>query len=200
MAKAGRLAKELMVRELTEAVKQRANFFVASLGRLQAVEADTLRKRLRGVQARALVVKRTLGLRGVADLKLDPALQGGVNGGAIELFSGSVVLVFPGEDLIPAAKLFVDFAKDSQEKLVVRGGWVEGQLLDQPRLTEVASLPSKLQLMAQLIGVLESPMTDAILTIEQVLGDVPWVVEEAAKTVKPVLTGQTESQEGNANG
>ena len=178
MAKAGRLAKELMVRELTDAVKQRSNFFVASIGPLQAVEADTLRRRLRGVQARVLVVKRTLGLRGMTDLKL--------NSGTSDLFSGSVALVLPGEDVIPAAKLLVDFAKESQDKLVVRGGWVEGQLLDQKRLQEVAGLPSKLDLVAQLIGVLESPMADLVFTIERVLGDVAWVVEEAAKSVKPV--------------
>lgn len=174
MAKAGRLVKELMVRELAAALADRSSFFVASIGALQATEADELRKRLRSVQARMLLVKRTLARRGV------PALQRA--DGLETLFSGSVALIVPGEDLIPAAKLLADFAKDRKEKLLIRGGWVEGQAVDQARFQEVAGLPAKPQLIAQLIGVLESPLTSLIFTVEQVLGDVPWVLEEASHT------------------
>lgn len=172
MAKVGRLVKELMVQELTNALQVRPNFFVASLGSLSAAETDTLRKRLRTSQANVLMVKRTLGLRGVLAMKLDDAKP---------LFEGSVALVLPGEDLIPAAKLLMDFAKEHQEKLTIRGGWVEGQCLDRTRVEELANLPPKPQLIAQLIGVLESPLADLIFTIEAALGELAWVLEEASK-------------------
>ena len=180
MAKAGRLVKELMVRELATALSRRPDFFVASVGPLQATEVDTLRRRLQGVQARVLMIKRTLSLRGLAGVTLDPALKGG------DLCVGSVLFVLPGEEALPAAKLLVGFAKDRQEKLVLRGGMVDGQLLDAERLREVAELPSKPQLIAQLIGAIESPVVDVIWTLERVMGDVAWVLEEASKSVKHV--------------
>ena len=176
MAKVGRLVKELMVRELTEALRERPSFFVASMGPLQAVEADTLRKRLRTVNARLFRVRRTLGLQGFKSLQID--------GSTTAMLEGSVGLVLPGEDIVPAAKLLVDFAKDHQEKLAVRGGLVEGQVLDKKGLEFLASLPSKPQLIAELIGVLESPITDLILTLEGALGELPWVIEEASKSRK----------------
>ncbi len=175
MAKAGRLVKELMVRELTKALSDQPNFFVASLGPLQAPEADVLRKRLRRVQARLFMVKRTLGLRGIAALQLD--------GEAADLFAQSSVLVLPGEEVIPAAKLLMEFVKENQEKLTIRGGVVEGRLLDAKRLRDVAELPPKPQLIAQLIFAIESPLTDVVWTLERVLGEVALVLEEASKSI-----------------
>jgi large subunit ribosomal protein L10 len=170
--KAGRFAKDLIVQELTQALQERQSFFIAAIGRLQAVEADALRKRLRPLQARLLVAKRTLSLRGIATLKLN---------GVSSLFAGSVALVLPGEDVLPVAKLLVDFAKANQDKLAIRGGWIEGQLLDGKQVEELAVLPPRLQLIAQVVGAIESPIAEVILTLEAVLGDVAWVLEEAAK-------------------
>jgi len=173
MANAGRLVKELEVQELTAALKTRLNFFVASVGNLKAVEADALRKQLRGVEARLLVMKRTLSLRGILPLKL--------NGGSSQLLQGSVAFVFPGEELAQAAKLVVQFARANEGKLIIRGGWVDGQLLDRAVLEELASLPPRPQLVARLIGAIEGPITDLIFTLEALLGELAWVIEEVAK-------------------
>lgn len=172
MAQVGRLVKELMVQELTAELRGRSNFFVASVGRLSANETDTLRKRLRASQSKMLMVKRTLGLHGFSALKLDAV------GG---LLGGSVALILPGEDLIPVAKLLVDFAKADQEKLSLKGGWVEGQLLDRKRLEELASLPPKPQLIAEVIFGIEGPMADLVMTLEAVLSEPVFVLEEAGK-------------------
>lgn len=172
MAKVGRRLKELMLEELTTVLKARQTFFIASTGPLRATETDTLRKRLQGVQARMLVVKRTIGARGLSAMKFD---------GADALLSGAVALVLPGEDIIPAAKLLVDFAKENQEKLKVRGGWVDGQLLDQTRILEFANLPARPQLMAHLVGVLEAPMSDLVMTLEGAISELAFVLEEAGK-------------------
>lgn len=176
MAKVGRLVKDVMVQELTEALKERQNFFVAAMGALSATEADTLRKRLRASKARMLMIKRTLGLQGMSALQMEEAKR---------LFEGSIALVFPGEDLIPAAKLLADFAKENQEKLHIRGGLVEGQVLDRTRFEELANLPPRLQLIAHVVGALEAPLANLVWTLESVLGEVAWVLEEASKAKPP---------------
>ena len=172
MAKVGRLVKDMVVQQITSTLKERPSFFVTSMGPLPAADADGLRKRLAGSQAKMVMVKRRLGLRGVADLKIE---------GLGELFAGSIALVFPGEDIVPAAKLLVDFAKANQDKIIIRGGLVEGQFLNTKRVEEVASLPSRLQLLANVVGTIEAPMTDLIFTVERVLGDLAYVLEEAGK-------------------
>ena len=188
MAKIGRMVKDRMVQELTQAMGERPNFFVTSIGKLEASEADGLRKKLHSVRSRLLVVKRTLGARAFSLLKTEEAAS---------LFAGSVGLVLPSEDLLPTAKVIVEFAKSHEEQLVVRGGWIDGQLLAKPQVEHLASLPPKPQLIAELIGVLESPISNLIFTLEQVLGDIPWVLEEASKT-RPAQSS-TETQ-GGTNG
>ena len=172
MPKVGRLVKDSMVQELTTRLSATPNFFVTSVGPLQAGEADTLRKRLRGTHASLLMAKRTLSLRGVAGLKLEEIGT---------LFSGSVAFVLPGEDLIRTAKTIVEFAKANQHKLAIRGGWVDGQVLDETRVEELANLPPKPQLIAQIVSFLESPMAQLVMILEHALGDLAWVLEEAAK-------------------
>ena len=190
MAKVGRLVKDLMVQEMTTALKARPNFFVTSVGPLRATEADTLRKQLQTAQGRLLMIKRTLGLRGLASLKL--------NGGLTELFTGSLLLVLPGEDAVHAAKVIVDFAKANEGKLLIRGGWVDGQLLDQQRVQELASLPPRPQLVAQLVGVIESPIAELIMVLESILGELAWVLEEASKAATPAETAKAETQPASA--
>jgi large subunit ribosomal protein L10 len=63
----------------------------------------------------------------------------------------------------------------------VRGGLVEGQVLDGKRVVALANLPARPQLMAEVVGVLEAPMTDLVFTLERLIGDVAWIIEEAAK-------------------
>ena len=173
MAKIGRLVKDRIVQDVTSTLKEHPSFFITNLSGLRASDTDTLRKKLRGTNARVLMVKRTLGVRGAGSVGLE---------GIEQFFEGSVSLVFPGEDIVPAAKLLVDFAKDKQEKVLIRGGLIEGQVLDKKGIEHLASLPSKLQLVAELIGWIEAPITSIILTLENALGEVAWVLEEASKT------------------
>ena len=198
MAKVGRLVKDLIIQEVGSALKQQPSFFVTSVGPLQAADADALRKKLRGSHARMLMVKRTLGIRSVGTV--------GATDGITAFFEGQIALVIPGEDIIPAAKLLCDFAKVNEGKIVIRGGWVDGQLLSKQRLEEFANLPSRPQLIAEVIGALEAPLVDLIFTVERVLGNVAWVLEEAskaqpqaAKSTPQAEGSQAQQQEGTSN-
>ena len=183
MPKVGRFVKERMVEELSGALKGSSSLLIASMGPLKAAETDSLRKRLRGSQARLFVAKRTIGTRGLSTLSGADGLE--------KLLSGSVAFVIPGDDVVKTAKIVVEFAKANEGKLIVRGGWVEGHLLDDKRVEEMANLPSKLQLIANVVGALEAPFTDLIWTLEHHMSDLAWVVEEAAKK-KPREGGHIE--------
>lgn len=46
-----------------------------------------------------------------------------------DFFWGNLVIVFYVEDLVVLVKIFIDFVKDN-DKLVFKGGWLDGKLLD----------------------------------------------------------------------
>lgn len=188
MAKVGRLVKETMINELSTQLGEQPNFFVTRINRLTSIDADALRQKLFGSQASLVVIKQKLGRRAAEELKIP---------GLADLFEGSVGIVIPGEDVLPAAKVIVDFIKTHAEQLSVRGGFIEGTVLDQQRVEHLASLPSKPVLLAQVVFTIEAPIADVIFTIERLVGDVMWAAEQAAAK-KPQPAPQSEGPAGAA--
>ncbi len=185
MANVGRMVKESIIQELSSTLAKRPNLFVTTVNRLPSAEADSLRQKLYTSQARLVLVKRRLGRRTVEQLNVP---------GLAELLEGSVGLVLPGEDVLPAAKLIVDFIKTHEDQLAVRGGMVDGQLLDKTHVEELASLPPKPILLAQVVATLESPMADVIFTLEQLIGDVAWLLGEGGGEKTPLPATQAGGQ------
>ena len=172
MAQVGRLVKESLIEHVTNRLNEHPNFFVTSITKLPASEADVFRQKLFASHARLVMVKRRLGLRAVEGLKLS---------GSRELLQGSVAFILAsGEDAAQIAKLISDFRKSHEEQLVVQGAFIDGQLLDKSRVEQLAQLPSKFVLLAQVVGAIESPMADVIFTLERLIGDLGWVVEQMA--------------------
>lgn len=171
MAKVGRLVKEGSVREIAAQLSGRPNFFITAINRLAAPDADTLRRQLFGSKAHLLVVKRKLGQRAVGGLNV---------AGLSELLDGSIGIVLADADALATAKLLVEFRKTHEEALAVRGAVIDGQLLDAARVEQLAQLPPKPVLLAQVAATIESPIADVIFTLERLIGDIAWLAEQAA--------------------
>lgn len=180
MAKVGRMVKESSATEISAKLSERPNFFVASITRLPASEADLFRRKLSTSQSRLLMVKRRLGHRVVEPLKL---------AGLPELLEGSIGLILAGEDVLQVAKTLMEFHKAHAEQITVRGAVIDGQLLDPHRVKELAGLPPRPVLLAQVVMTIEAPMADLILTVEQLIGDLAWVTEQAATKTGTPTTG-----------
>jgi large subunit ribosomal protein L10 len=93
------------------------------------------------------VLKNTLARRAVAGTPFEVA-QGAMVGPLIYGFS---------EDAVAAAKVISDFAKGN-EKLVVKGGAYAGKALDANGVKALAAIPSREVLIAQIAGLLKSPI------------------------------------------
>lgn len=111
---------------------------------LSVTEMAELRIKLREAGARYRVAKNTLARRaaddaGMAELK--------------ELLDGPTALVFCSEDPVAPAKALKAFAKD-HPALVIRGGYLDGEILDDAAAVRLADLASKEELLAQLAGLM----------------------------------------------
>ena len=62
------------------------------------------------------------------------------------------------KDPVAAAKLLTDFAKENEQKPAVKGGLLDGDVIDQAQVKQLASLPSREQMLAELGAGLQSPM------------------------------------------
>ena len=171
MASVGRLVKESMVKELSTELSERPDFFVTALGRMPASEADALRQKLYTSKATFVIIQRRLGRRSLDPLKIT---------GLDQLLEGSVALVLSSDNVLPTAKLIVEFIKAHEGQLAVRGAVIDGQLLDRSHVEQLASLPPRAVLLAQVVATIESPLADVVFTLERLIGDVAWIAEQAA--------------------
>jgi large subunit ribosomal protein L10 len=94
------------------------------------------------------VLKNTLARRAVAGSGFD-VVSAQMTGPLIYGFS---------EDAVAAAKVVAEFAK-TNSKLVIRGGAYGGKALDVEGVKQLASIPPKEVLLAQLLGLMQSPIS-----------------------------------------
>jgi len=93
------------------------------------------------------VLKNSLARRAVAGTPFEVAA---------ETMAGPLIYGF-SEDAVAAAKVIADFAKGN-DKLVVKGGAYAGRALDAAGIKALAAIPSREVLIAQVAGLLRSPI------------------------------------------
>ncbi len=172
MSHIGRQTKEIMVQTLTQRLQTTPNLLITSFEKLTVANANELRRSLHHVSSHYVVAKGTLAQRALASLGWD---------GAAQLLHGSVGFILAGEDAAKASKVLLDFIKAHEGALVVRGAWMDGAVLSTAQVTELAKLPSRQELLAQLVMTIEGPLADLVNTLEGVLRETVFVLDEVAK-------------------
>jgi len=128
---------------------------------LTVQEAMALRGQLRAAGAEALVVKNTL---------MRIALEQAEMATSEELSSGPCLVTFVYDDIAPAAKAVVDFARASDDKLTVMGGLVGNELVDASQIRALASLPPRDVLLGQVVGTIQAPISGFVRALAAIMG------------------------------
>ena len=140
--------KQEMVTGLAGKLRQAPTVYVTDFTGLNVALITELRRRLRKAGVEYVVVKNTLALRALVEAQiagLEPHL------------GGPTALVLGGADPVAAAKVLADFAKE-YEKPAIRVGLVEGRTVTPEQVKQLAALPSKPELLAQLGGAFQAPL------------------------------------------
>ncbi len=134
--------------------------FIVDFKGMNVEEVTTLRKQLAPVDSEMKVVRNTLAKLA---LKNHPEMDDALS----DQFVGTNAFVFAYSDAPASAKLLCDFGEDVEE-LVIKSGVMEGKALDENSIKALADLPSKEVLQAQLLGVLQAPMSKLVRTLNEV--------------------------------
>lgn len=108
-------------------------------------QMDTIRRGFERANVFFRVVKNSLAMR---------ALEGTGKEKLADHFRGNIGLVISNEDAVTTAKLVKTFAKDN-DKIVVRAGFFDGDVLEPKGVAAVAELPSKEELQSMLLATLQ---------------------------------------------
>ena len=143
-----RSEKEAVISEVTDLAAKAQTLVMAEYRGITVADMTKLRSTARSNGVSLSVLKNTLARRAVAGSQFEVA---------VDQMTGPLIYGF-SVDAVAAAKVVADFAK-TNDKLVIRGGAFAGKALDVAGVKRLANIPSKEVLLAQLCGLLMSPIS-----------------------------------------
>jgi len=147
--------KKALVAEVSEVASKALSVVAAEYRGLSVTQMTELRSKARAAGVYMRVVKNTLARKAVTGTSfecLGPVLK------------GPLVLAFSKDDPGAAARVIKAFSKDN-DKLVTTAVSLGGQLLTAKSLDQVASLPTREQALAMLMGVMRAPIQKLVSTL-----------------------------------
>ena len=143
-----RSEKEAVVNDVTGLAAKAQTLVMAEYRGITVADMTKLRIAARSNGVELTVLKNPLARRAVA---------GSGFAVASDMMTGPLIYGF-SVDAVAAAKVVADFAK-TNDKLVIRGGAFAGKALDVNGVKQLANIPSKEVLLAQLLGLMQSPIS-----------------------------------------
>ncbi|MBI5232363.1 MAG: 50S ribosomal protein L10 [Coriobacteriales bacterium] len=140
--------KETIIAEIRERISGSQAFILTDYRGLSVKEMQELRNKLREQGGELSVYKNRLTRIALQELGL-PEMD--------EMLQGPTAFLFVEGDPVGPAKALTGFAKD-HPALEVKGGYVQEQLVDASGVKAIASLPSREELIAKLMGTMLNPV------------------------------------------
>lgn len=162
--------KEAAIAELKENIKNNTITIMSQYKGITADEVTTLRAKLRDENITYKVYKNTLARRALDELDLSDASA---------FIDGPVAWAFC-EDPVAPAKILKTFSKDVKV-IVMLGGILDGDIVDAAKLRKLADLPSRDQLIAQVVGTIAMPLRNLVGILSAVPRSMVNVVEAIRK-------------------
>ncbi|MBI4335756.1 MAG: 50S ribosomal protein L10 [Candidatus Omnitrophica bacterium] len=171
MAKIGKICKEEMIKELSSKLKGGSNIFVTDCSGLSVLELGKLRGSLRNEKTSYFIVKNSLGklaLKNVDRETLAPLLE------------GTIGIALGGTDPISVSKTLLKFSKDTG-KLRVKGGIVDGNVVNENEIKQIALLEPKQVLLARAFGGMKAPITNFVNVLNGAISKIVYAIEAIRK-------------------
>jgi large subunit ribosomal protein L10 len=159
--------KEELVGIYGELLRGTNGIIVTEYKGLTVAQVSTMRDKLRDIDGKFVITKNTLFSIALRDAGW-PVPE--------ELLKGPVGIAVGNGNFPAVAKMVVGFLKDYEEVLSIKGGVMEGQILNPSQVEAVSNLPSLDELRAQLAGLISQPaaglvsvLNGGVASIAQVL-------------------------------
>ena len=178
--------KKVMLDKVIDKFKKAKTAVFSGYSGIDVKSMTTLRKKLRAQKVDYLIFKKTLIHIGAKEAGL-PAIDE-------KLLEGPIAVAISYDDEMAPIKVLYAVSKDKalEDKLKIFGAYMEGKVLTKAEVLELAKLPSKQELLGQLVYMLNSPISGFHHVLYEVMRKFVGVVQAYAKT-RPAETPKVEA-------
>ena len=163
--------KQAIVASLTEKLQNAAAGVLVDYKGITVAEDTALRAELRKNNVEYAVVKNTLLRFAAKNCGLDE-LDG--------ILNGTTSLAICNDDPVAPARVINDFAKKCNGHFEIKGGFMEGKVVDMNTINALASIPALPVLQAQVLGTMLAPISGLAFVLKQICEKQGGSVEESA--------------------
>ena len=164
--------KQAVVAELKDQLTSAKGVVLTGYKGLTVAQDTALRREFREAGVTYHVVKNTM-------LRL-AAQEAGIEGLADHL-EGTTAFAFSAEDAVAPAKVIGGFIKknklDESGVLTIKVGMVEGQVIDVNEVKALATLPSREELIAKMLGSMNAPISNTVNVLQGVIRNAVYVLD-----------------------
>jgi large subunit ribosomal protein L10 len=160
--------KSAAIAEIADQIQESGAVFAVDFRGISVPQAADVRTRLRDADASFRVVKNTLTERAADRVGAE---------GLKPLLEGPTALTFVRGDVATAAKAIATFSRETQ-LLTFKGGIMDGDVLDGEQILAISRLPSREVLYGQLVGVVASPITGVVRTLNALIAGVAIALDQ----------------------
>ncbi len=164
-------AKKVVVEEITNKIKASKSVVLVDYKNLTVAEVSELRNKCRQAKCEYKVYKNTLVRKAFNDL--------GHNDFDADL-NGPTAVAF-GLDETSAAKLMVEAAKSYEGKIIVKSAFVDNAYVDKNGAKALASMPSREELVAKMLGSMQAPVANFAGVLNNLLSGIVRVLNGIAQ-------------------
>jgi large subunit ribosomal protein L10 len=169
-----RAKKTEQVEKLGKELQSVSSLIVTTYSKLTVAQDYELRKTLRTSGAKYLVVKNTLAERAAKGTKVEEVLKN---------LSGVTSIAYTSGDPVALAKALAKYAKDNPE-FTFKSGVVEGRVISINQIQALATMPSKEEIYAKLLFLMNAPAQRLVTVMNAVGRDIAVVINQGVEKNK----------------
>lgn len=164
-------AKKVVVQEIIEKIKASKSVVFLDYNQLSVKEVSEIRNKCREAKCEYKVYKNTLVRKAFNDLGYKD-FDNDLNGPTAVTF---------GSDETGAAKVICAAAKDYDKKIVVKSAFVDNAYVDKNGVKALASMPSREELVAKMLGSMQAPMSNFVGVLNNLVAGIVRVLNAVSE-------------------
>lgn len=150
---------QIIVKQLAERYRDVPECLVVGCAALAGTDTSEMRRALAGKDMRLEIVRITLARRAFENTPLSPA---------VALFAGPTAILSGAAEFPEICRAAVEWSKKFEGRLELRGGVMDNRMLTIEDAKRLATIPSRDELYAKMMGAIQSPGTGVVSTLSGV--------------------------------